>query len=124
MKFRVIRGFKKNSYVKTSKYFVIPFLGPSSIRDTTGVIVDFFTYPLTYHPDPVVKWGSYILLLVDRRANLLVATDVLYEAAGEDRYEFMRESYFQNRKNQIYDGNPPLDLPYMIDEEPAPGSNK
>jgi phospholipid-binding lipoprotein MlaA len=101
---------------KESKYFVIPLLGPSSLRDTTGQVVDFFTYPLLYYHDATVKWAMYGLLLINRRANLLTATDVLSEAAGEDRYEFMRESYFQNRKNQIYDGNPPLDLPYMIDE--------
>jgi phospholipid-binding lipoprotein MlaA len=114
--------------MKESSYFVIPLLGPSSFRDATGQVVDFFTYPLLYYHDEVVKWSLYGLLLVDRRANLLTATDVLYEAAGEDRYEFMREFYFQIRKNQIYDGNPPLDLPYMIDEDPAgsaaPGATK
>ena len=104
---------------KKSSYFVIPLLGPSSLRDATGQVVDFFTYPLTYYPDATVKWAMYGLLLINRRANLLTATDVLSEAAGEDRYEFMRESYFQNRENQIYDGNPPLDLPYMIDNPPA-----
>ncbi len=104
---------------KESSYFVIPVLGPSSIRDTTGEIVDLFTYPLLYYHDAPVRWTLYGLMLVNRRANLLSATDVLSEAAGEDRYEFVRESYYQSRKNQIYDGNPPLDLPYMMEEEPG-----
>jgi len=101
---------------KESNYFVIPLLGPSTLRDATGQVVDFFTYPLTYYKDATVRWVMYGWLLVNERANLLIATDVLTEAAGDDRYEFLRESYLQNRKNQIYDGNPPLDLPYMIDE--------
>lgn len=104
---------------KESSYFVIPLLGPSSLRDATGQVVDFFTYPLLYYHDATVKWAMYGLLLINKRANLLTATDVLSEAAGDDRYEFLRESYFQNRKNQIYDGNPPIELPYMIDEVPG-----
>jgi phospholipid-binding lipoprotein MlaA len=108
--------------VKESSYVMLPVLGPSTTRDTVGQIVDFFTYPLFYYHDAAVQWGLYGLLLINKRANLLTATDVLSEAAGEDRYEFIRESYFQSRKNQIYDGNPPLDLPYLIEEEPGGSS--
>jgi len=105
--------------VEESSYFVIPILGPSSTRDTVGIVVDFFTYPLLYMDNRQLRNWLYVLFLVDRRANLLVASDVLDEAAGEYRYEFIREAYWQNRKNDIYDGDPPLELPYMIDEPPA-----
>ena len=105
--------------VKRSSYFVIPVLGPSSVRDGVGELVDFFTYPLLYYPDAGVRNGLYVLFLVNRRANLLGATDVLGEAAGDYRYEFMREAYWQNRKHEIYDGDPPLELPYMIEDDPA-----
>lgn len=108
--------------VKRSSYFVIPILGPSSVRDTVGELVDFFTYPLVYIPDAAVGSGLYVLQLVNRRANLLNASDILDQAAGEYRYEFVREAYRQQRKNEIYDGEPPLDLPYMIDDE-EPGAN-
>jgi len=102
-----------------SSYIVIPLLGPSSVRDTIGVVVDFFTYPLLYYNDRGVRNALYILYLTDLRANLLIATDVLDEAAGGYRYEFVREAYWQNRKNVIYDGNPPLDLPYLLEDDPA-----
>lgn len=105
--------------VKRSSYFVIPILGPSSVRDGVGELVDFFTYPLLYYQDAGVRNGLYVLFLVNRRANLLSATDVLSEAAGDDRYEFVREAYWQNRKNEIYDGDPPMELPYMIEDDPA-----
>lgn len=105
--------------VKRSSYFVIPVLGPSSVRDTIGELVDFFTYPLVYYHDVGVSSGLYVLRLVNRRANLLNASDILDEAAGDYRYEFVREAYWQNRKNEIYDGNPPVELPYMIEDEPA-----
>jgi phospholipid-binding lipoprotein MlaA len=105
--------------VKGSSYFVIPILGPSSVRDTTGEIVDFFTYPLLYMDNRQLRNWLYVLFLVDRRANLLIATDVLDEAAGDYRYEFVREAYWQNRKNVIYDGNPPLGLPYLLEDDAA-----
>lgn len=105
--------------MKGSSYFVIPILGPSSVRDTVGEVVDFFTYPLLYMDNRQLRNWLYVLYLTDRRANLLVATDVLDEAAGEYRYEFVREAYWQNRKNVIYDGNPPLDLPYLIEDDAA-----
>lgn len=105
--------------VKRSSYFVIPILGPSSVRDSVGELVDFFTYPLLYYNDTGVRNGLYVLQLVNRRSNLLSATDVLDEAAGDYRYDFVREAYWQNRKNVIYDGDPPLELPYMLEDDPA-----
>lgn len=106
--------------VKRSNYVVLPVLGSSNTRDTIGEIVDFFTFPLLYYQDTLVRDGLYLLMFVDRRAVLLSASDVLEQAAGENRYEFVREAYKQNRRNDIYDGNPPMDLPYMqlFDELP------
>lgn len=99
-------------------YVVIPLLGPSSVRDAFGELVDFFTYPLYYFQDVALRDRLYLLRLVDLRAGLLKATELLEEAAGGDAYAFMREAYFQRRKNQVYDGNPPEDdLPYSLDEE-------
>lgn len=110
--------------LKRSSYFVIPVLGPSSVRDSIGELVDFFTYPLFYYQDAGVRSGFYILQLVNRRANLLIATDILDEAAGGYRYEFVREAYWQNRKNEIYDGNPPIELPYLLEDDPVSGSSE
>lgn len=103
--------------VKRSSYFVIPIIGPSSVRDTFGELVDFFTFPLVYLQDPVVGGGLYVLQIVNRRANLLSATDILDQAAGEYRYEFVREAYRQNRENAIYDVSPPVVLPYLLEED-------
>lgn len=102
---------------KRSSYFVIPLLGPSNVRDTIGEIIDFFTYPLIFYPDVGARNSLYVLRFVDTRANLLDVTDIVREAAGDDRYEFVREAYRQRRAGQIHDGNPPLELPYLIDED-------
>jgi phospholipid-binding lipoprotein MlaA len=109
-------GWKKSNYV------VLPILGSSNVRDSIGTAVDFVTYPLFWYPDVATRNWLYLLQLANHRANLLDAEAVLEQAAGEsERYDFVREAYIQHRRNVIYNGNPPLDLPYLPDNEsPVP----
>ena len=93
-------------------YFVIPLLGPSSVRDATGTAVGTLGYlpwqiPKWADFDHRVAWQNSLLALdyVQTRANLLDATSLLEDAAL-DRYAFLRDAYFQRRRNLIYDGNP------------------
>ncbi|MGD8783505.1 MAG: VacJ family lipoprotein [Thioalkalispiraceae bacterium] len=88
-------------------YLVLPFLGPSTVRDTTGLAVDLsYLDPVIYTEDDEVRWGLIALRAIDKRANLLEATRIM-EKSGIDPYVFMRNAYFQIRENQIYDGKPP-----------------
>ena len=87
-------------------YLVLPFFGPSSLRDGGGLLVD-------WHYDPVFRVSNVpsrnILITVraiDARADLLGTTDVL-EQAALDKYTFVRDAFFQYRRSQIYDGNAP-----------------
>lgn len=89
-------------------YLVLPFLGPSSVRDATGLVVDFsFLDPVTYVEDDEARWSLIALRAVDKRANLLEASRIL-EQSGIDPYVALRNTYYQIRENQIYDGNPPI----------------
>jgi len=93
--------------VPTGPYLVLPFFGPSSLRDGPSmVIVDWHTEPLHYEQDMVVRYGLYSLEVIDTRANLLHASSVL-EKSSTDSYLFIREAYLQRRRNLVYDGNPP-----------------
>lgn len=93
--------------VGSGPYLVLPFLGPSSIRDTTGLVVDSLAFdPLGYVDDPATRNSAVALRILDRRAQLLPGSDLLDEAAL-DPYAFMRDAYFQRRQNQVHDGNPP-----------------
>lgn len=92
-------------------YIVLPILGPSSGRDAIGLVVDWFADPLTYLDDDTVRWSLRGLNMVDTRADLLSASRVLEEAAL-DPYAFVREAYLQKRQHEVYDGNPPEELPY------------
>lgn len=91
-------------------YLVLPFLGPSTVRDTAGLGVDlFYLDPVIFTEDDEVRWGMIALRAVDKRADLLEATRIM-EKSGIDPYVFMRNAYFQVRENQIYDGNPPSSI--------------
>jgi phospholipid-binding lipoprotein MlaA len=104
-------------------YFVLPLLGPSSVRDTFGRLFDFLgTDPLWYIQDIPVRNTLVGVRLVDTRASLLPAEKVL-EAAALDRYQFVRDAYLQLRRNLVYDGNPPRLLdPDDEDEEERPAA--
>ena len=55
----------------------------------------------------------WALRLIDLRYRLLSADRFLEES--EDPYITLRESYLQNRRYEIYDGNPPLDDDFYDD---------
>ncbi len=94
--------------VPAGPYFVLPFLGPSTIRGTGGLVVDIYNHPLSHSlvQDNSVTWGLAGLAFISKRAEMLGASRVL-EQAALDPYIFMREAYLQHRRNLIYDGNPP-----------------
>jgi phospholipid-binding lipoprotein MlaA len=94
-------------------FIMLPFLGPSSVRDAFGEAGDIFTDPL-FNLDPVFKvdndgvyWGLVGLRAIDRRANLLTVGEILEEAAI-DPYSFLRDAYLQRRHYRVHDGNPPV----------------
>lgn len=94
-------------------YLVLPFLGPSSIRDTTGFIVDTATSdPITYtHNIGEIRLHNQLraIQFIDKRAELLTATDLVDEASL-DPYAFTRDAYLQRRASQIQDGAVPKDF--------------
>jgi phospholipid-binding lipoprotein MlaA len=100
--------------VPNGPYLVLPFLGPSTLRDATGIAVDsFFADPVSsifLNDIPGVDLGVEVRLpvaagrAVDKRAQLLDEERILEEAAL-DKYEFMRNAYLQNRKSLVNDGN-------------------
>lgn len=87
-------------------YIVLPVLGPSDGRDTIGLVVDWYTDPVTYVDPTRLRNGLIVLRGIDKRADLLGASRVVEEAAL-DKYEFVRDSYLQKRRNAVHDGNPP-----------------
>lgn len=88
-------------------YLVLPILGPSSVRDTTGLVFDTFTTdPITYvHRGGNVATSNWIRTaqFIDKRTELLDAKD-LVDDASLDPYAFARDAYMQRRDSLIADG--------------------
>ena len=91
-----------------SAFVFWPVLGPRTVRDTGGFVVDSFTDPTWYTVDKSVATRNSLIALrfVDIRASLLPADKVVEEAAL-DKYAYIRDAYLQRRNNQIFDGRPP-----------------
>ena len=99
-------------------YIVLPFLGPSSVRDAVGEIPDYFLDPVGYIRPTALHYQIYAARFVDRRAQLLDATGLINDAAL-DPYTFVRDGYLQRRRSRVYDGNPPP-LPEEDPDSPEP----
>lgn len=104
--------------VKPGPYLVLPILGPSTLRDTVGLPVDFKGSVVGNIDDAGVRDTLRAVDIVRTRASYLNAADVV-DGAALDKYSFLRDAYLQRRRNQVYDGAPPeedtppdtLDLP-------------
>lgn len=92
--------------VSPGPYFVWPFLGPSTTRDSVGRVVGFYTDPVDYVRDVPTRNTMVGTRVVDFRATLLPAERVL-DSSGLDRYRFIRDAYLQRRNSLVHDGNPP-----------------
>lgn len=93
--------------VPAGPYVMLPFRGPSTLRDTLLMPFDWFMDPLYQYDDSSVRDKLVVLRIIDMRARLLAAEKFLDDSP--DRYLTLRESYLQNREYEIYDGNPPED---------------
>jgi len=99
---------------RDSAYLVLPFFGPSTIRDGTGLAVDgLFIDPIGYVQN--VRWRNrlYIGKIINTRAQLLDATNLM-DDASIDPYAFQRDSWLQMRKAQI-DGKEQIDYDQYLD---------
>lgn len=81
---------------KDSSYLVLPFLGPSTVRDAIGRAGTYYMGVPAYLKS--VAWRNRILLanFIDTRASLLKAESVMSGAV--DEYIFVRDAYLQHRQ--------------------------
>ena len=91
-----------------SDFLFLPILGPRTVRDTGGWVVDAYTDPTWYTLRKSVAARNTLeaLRFVDVRASLLPSDKVVEEAAL-DKYAYVRDAYLQRRRNLIFDGSPP-----------------
>ena len=93
--------------VDSGPYFVLPFLGPSTVRDGLGVPVDWILFdPVFQDKELKVTLSLLAVRYTDKRAGLLSATNIIDETAP-DKYAYIRDAFLQRRQHLIHDGNPP-----------------
>lgn len=110
--------------VPPGPYLVLPLLGPSTVRDTVGLVPDWYARPTAY----IDSWPITVTLtgirVISLRASLLDTTDLLSDAAL-DKYSFLRDAYLQRRQYLIK--GPSANLPTYDDPDdddaPAAGAN-
>lgn len=89
--------------VPTGPYVVLPVLGPSTVRDTLALPVDWRGNLLSEVNSTSASNSLYALRAVNARANLLRVSSVL-DSAALDKYSFMRDVYLRVRSQ---DSAPP-----------------
>jgi phospholipid-binding lipoprotein MlaA len=92
--------------VPSGPFIMLPFLGPTTVRDAPSSFAEFFIDPLTYADVKwEVLWGARALDVVDVRAQYLSLDPVIERSY--DPYAFVRNSWLQRREYQVRDGDVP-----------------
>lgn len=93
--------------VSTGPYLVIPFLGPTTLRDSTDPIFNWTTGVTAHFNRPTGDYSYLILGGIGVRASLLPYEQALDDQLIFDKYAYIRDVYLQKRYNDVYRGNPP-----------------
>lgn len=83
--------------VKDSPYFVIPLLGPSTIRDAVSLPIDYYALSAWPYIKPSGTRSALYTLQGIHQRKLLLAADKLVDEAF-DSYVFVRSAYLQKRR--------------------------
>ncbi|MBT3347048.1 MAG: VacJ family lipoprotein [Thiotrichales bacterium] len=102
--------------VESGPYFVLPILGPSTVRDTAGIATEFWVGNTVevgntelFNPSGELNSqgaeNAYLATkTVSKRANLLTTKEMIDDASF-DSYAFMRDAYLQKRESEVRDGD-------------------
>ncbi len=102
--------------IASGPYLVIPFVGPSTLRDAVGMGVDsLIVHPVTNivylhhinYIDTAIRLPVAASMTLDKRVQLL-NIDKTMEEAALDKYEFVRDAYLQRRESLVNNDNTEL----------------
>ncbi len=89
--------------VPAGPYFVLPFLGPSTVRDSIGTYADSEIDPMLFYVESPEKYYLLGLRIINLRAQLLDVDSQLNNTF--DPYAFLRDAYLQRREYLVNDGS-------------------
>lgn len=96
-------------------YLMLPLLGPSSVRDIAAYPVNSQTDLLNQIDHIRTRNQLKLLELIDKRSALLQYEDLLEDAI--DEYAFIRDTWLQNRRYKVLDGDIPFEDEDCEDED-------
>ena len=93
--------------VPDGPFVIVPLLGPFALRDALAIPLNLFADPLWHLDNAPVRTRLWVLRLIDVRQRFFAAEKLL--EGTQDHYISVRESYRQNRRYLIFDGDVPMD---------------
>jgi phospholipid-binding lipoprotein MlaA len=107
--------------VPTGPYVVLPLFGPSTLRDSLAMPVDWQIDPVGHVNQTAVRNSLTVLRVVGTRAEFLQVGNLLDDAAL-DKYSFTRDAFLQRRRGLAVEGKAQTPEPeerYDLPEAPA-----
>lgn len=89
--------------VGSGPYLILPFYGPSTVRDGAGRVVDLFLDPFSYLLPDELTIARMALDGIETRSQTLSLTDEI-KRTSLDPYATLRSLYLQSRVDQIHNG--------------------
>jgi phospholipid-binding lipoprotein MlaA len=87
-------------------FLFVPIIGPTTVRDGTGLLVRIYAGPVGFIPDVAARNVLYGIGAVELRTQASDALSIADEAAL-DKYRFIRNAYLQRRQYLLHDGRVP-----------------
>ena len=89
--------------IEEGPYLMLPFFGPKTLRSLTGDMTDVFFNPLLNIDDTNLKMKANIINILQDRSDLSTFEEELDNSF--DPYQYIKDSYIQNRKYKIHNGD-------------------
>ena len=112
--------------VKPGAYLFVPFLGPSTVRDSIGMGVDVLLSPFTYLRFPgrlTLQYSRLGVGTLDRRLASQAGLEAI-TADAADPYATLRSVYLQSREAEVRGESTGPVLPPLDDPGPAPAATQ
>jgi len=103
--------------LRSGPYLFVPLIGPTTIRDGAGRIIDLAFDPLNwarFHHDDQVRAARIVIGAISAREELLDPVDAL-RRTSIDPYATVRATYQLTRESEILNG--------VVDDEEVPSSD-
>ena len=100
-------------------YIMLPFLGPSTVRDALARPLDSLTNPRNAIDNTAVNVAVFSLEIVDTRADIIPVEKVI----EGDEYLLLRDVYLQRREFLVQDGKVSDSFIDDMDDDEAANSN-